>query len=66
LPKEANTPGVKPGNEAKIVWAKTAQDRRRPWLLFIHGFRGREEGAPVHTNSGHFRRTSTSPVNTAA
>lgn len=55
--KEANTPGLKPGNEAKIVWADSTRQKTPIAFVYIHGFSAsREEGAPVHTNlAEHFK-----------
>jgi esterase/lipase len=46
---EAAEPGIKPGCEAKIVWADTAHKVKTPVaLLYLHGFgASREEGAPL-------------------
>lgn len=47
---EAAEPGIKPGCEAKIVWADSTQKVKTPVvMLYLHGFgASREEGAPVH------------------
>jgi pimeloyl-ACP methyl ester carboxylesterase len=49
---EAAEPGIKPGCEAKIVWADTSRKEKTPVaMLYLHGFgASREEGAPVHGN----------------
>jgi esterase/lipase len=54
--KETNTPGVKSGNEAKIIWADSTRQKTPVAFIYIHGFSAsREEGAPVHTNlAKHF------------
>lgn len=46
---EAAEPGIKPGCEAKIVWADTAAKAKTPIaLLYLHGFgASHEEGAPL-------------------
>lgn len=54
--KEANADGLKPGNEAQIVWADSTRQKTPVAFVYIHGFSAsREEGAPVHTNlAKHF------------
>ena len=50
IASEAAEPGIKPGCEAKIVWADSARKAKTPVaMLYLHGFgASREEGAPVH------------------
>lgn len=52
LASEAVEPGIKPGCEAKIVWADTSKkEKTKIAMMYIHGFgASREEGAPVHEN----------------
>jgi esterase/lipase len=49
---EKNVNGLKPDNQARIVWADTAKkERTKVALLYIHGFSAsQEEGDPVATN----------------
>jgi esterase/lipase len=49
---ERKQPGVKPNNQARIVWADaTHKEKTRYSILYLHGFSAsQEEGAPVHTN----------------
>lgn len=49
---EAAEPGLKPGCEAKIVWADTARKAKTPIaILYLHGFgASREEGTPLPEN----------------
>lgn len=49
---EAAEPGIKPGCEAQIVWADTAQKAKtRYTFLYLHGFgASHEEGAPLPRN----------------
>jgi esterase/lipase len=44
--------GIKPDNEARIVWAdSTKKERTRIALCYLHGFTGSQaEGSPVHTD----------------
>jgi esterase/lipase len=44
--------GIRPDNEARIVWADSIQKKKTPLaFLYIHGFSAsQEEGDPVHTN----------------
>lgn len=42
---------IKPGNEAKIVWADSSKSRTPYSVIYLHGFSAsREEGNPVHTD----------------
>ncbi|MCC6462972.1 MAG: alpha/beta hydrolase [Saprospiraceae bacterium] len=49
---EAAEPGIKPGCEARIVWADTSQKAKTPVaFLYLHGFGASpEEGAPLPEN----------------
>lgn len=49
---EAAIPGLKPDNEARIVWADTANKQKTPYsIVYIHGFGASQaEGDPVHRN----------------
>jgi esterase/lipase len=47
--KEDNTPYLKPGNNAQIVWADSNHTITPYALVYIHGFSASpEEGAPIH------------------
>ncbi|MBP7272209.1 MAG: hypothetical protein KA974_00115 [Saprospiraceae bacterium] len=49
---EKKVEGIKPNNEARIVWADSTKKVKTPVaILYLHGFSAsQEEGAPVHTN----------------
>ena len=49
---EMQEPGIKPGCEAKIVWADSSRkEKTKVAMIYLHGFgASREEGAPVHTS----------------
>lgn len=48
---EAAVKGLRPGNEARIVWADSTRKKTPIAFVYIHGFSAsQEEGAPVHTN----------------
>lgn len=49
---EAEVPYLKPDNEARIVWADTANKQKTPYsLVYIHGFGASwAEGDPIHRN----------------
>ncbi len=49
---EAAIPDLKPDNEARIVWADTANKQKTPYsIVYIHGFGASwAEGDPVHKN----------------
>jgi esterase/lipase len=49
---ERNTKGIKPGSEAKIVWADSLKKiKTKTAFLYIHGFSASQmEGDPVHRN----------------
>jgi esterase/lipase len=49
---EQSVKGIKPGCEAKIVWADTARkEKTKIAFLYIHGFGASEkEGDPIHRN----------------
>lgn len=44
--------GIKPGNQARIVWAdSTKKEKTKVAFLYLHGFSGSQaEGDPVHTD----------------
>ena len=44
--------GIKPDNEARIVWADSIKkEKTRVALCYLHGFTGSQaEGSPVHTD----------------
>ncbi len=48
--REKNTPGLKTGNEAHLVWADSTQKKKTPVaFVYIHGFSASGvEGEPVH------------------
>jgi len=49
--KESETKDIKPGNEAKIVWADTSRTKTDFSVVYLHGFSAsHEEGAPLHTD----------------
>jgi esterase/lipase len=55
--KQDTTQGLKPGNEAKIVWADSLNRSKTPFsIVYIHGFGASEmEGNPVHREiASHF------------
>ena len=49
---EAQTEGIKPDNEARIVWADSLKkEKTKIAMVYIHGFSAsQEEGNPVHRN----------------
>jgi esterase/lipase len=48
---ESETPDIKPGNEAKIVWADSTKTKTEYAVVYLHGFSAsREEGHPLHVN----------------
>lgn len=49
--RESQIPGLKPGNEARIVWANDSLKNKTDYaLVYLHGFSAsHEEGAPLHT-----------------
>lgn len=48
--KEDTVKGLKPGNEAKIIWADSVNKSKTPYsIVYIHGFGASEmEGSPVN------------------
>jgi pimeloyl-ACP methyl ester carboxylesterase len=54
--KEDTVKGLKPGNEAKIIWADSIQKRKTPYsIVYIHGFGASEmEGSPVNRELGKY------------
>ncbi len=48
---EKSIKGIKPGNEARIIWADTVKkEKTKVSILYLHGFSGSQaEGDPVHT-----------------
>ena len=48
--KESEVLDIKPGNEAKIIWADSSKTRTEYAVVYLHGFSAsREEGSPLHT-----------------
>ena len=49
---EKSVKGIKPDNEARIVWADTSRkERTKIAILYLHGFSASQaEGEPVHRN----------------
>jgi len=48
---ESETPDVKPGNEAKIIWVDSTKTKTEYAVVYLHGFSAsREEGQPLHVN----------------
>lgn len=48
---ESETKDIKPGNEAKIVWADSTKSKTEYAVVYLHGFSAsHEEGNPLHTN----------------
>jgi esterase/lipase len=49
---EKKIPGIKPDNEARIIWADTSKkEKTKIAFLYLHGFTGSQaEGDPVHRN----------------
>ncbi len=49
--KESKIENLKPGNEAKIIWANDSLKVKTPFsVVYLHGFSAsHEEGAPIHT-----------------
>lgn len=57
LAKDDTVKGLKPGNEAKIIWADSIHKSKTPYsIVYIHGFGASErEGSPVNRELGkHF------------
>lgn len=55
--KQDSTESLKPGNEAKIVWADSLNKSKTPYsIIYIHGFGASQmEGSPVHRQiADHF------------
>jgi esterase/lipase len=52
---ESSVEGLKPGNEAKIIWANPAQkSKTHISFLYLHGFGGsHREGSPVNIDLAH-------------
>lgn len=51
--REDTTPGIKPDNEARIVWAGEPYRKTRYALVYLHGWSASQaEGAPLHTEMG--------------
>ncbi|MBP6386922.1 MAG: alpha/beta hydrolase [Pseudarcicella sp.] len=50
--KEKNINGIRPDNEARIIWAdSTKKQKTKIAFVYIHGFSAsQEEGDPLHTN----------------
>lgn len=50
--RESSVPYIKPGNEARIVWANDSLKNKTEYaLVYVHGFSAsHEEGAPLHTD----------------
>lgn len=49
--KESSTPGIKPNNEAKIVWASADKTPTEYAVLYLHGFTAsHKEGFPIVQN----------------
>ena len=49
--KMENTHRIKPGNEAKIIWADSNKSQTDYAIVYLHGFSASQmEGAPVHQN----------------
>lgn len=48
---ESEISDIKPGNEAKIVWADSTKTKTEYAVVYLHGFSAsREEGYPLHIN----------------
>lgn len=48
---ESEVLDIKPGNEAKIIWADSTKTKTEYSVVYLHGFSAsREEGHPVHVN----------------
>lgn len=49
---ERMTKGLRPDNEARIVWADSSKKRKTPFaVVYLHGFSASQyEGAPMHTD----------------
>lgn len=48
---ESETTDIKPGNEAKIIWADSTKSKTEYAVVYLHGFSAsREEGEPLHIN----------------
>ncbi|MBW3468226.1 alpha/beta hydrolase [Arthrospiribacter ruber] len=54
--KEDTVQGLKPGNEAKIIWADEQNKSKTPYsIVYIHGFGASErEGSPVNRRLGEY------------
>ncbi len=52
IDNERNTKGVRPDNEARIVWADSSKKQKTPYaFVYLPGFSASQfEGAPLHTN----------------
>jgi esterase/lipase len=49
--REANTPNIKPNNEARIIWYDSVPTKTEYSMVYLHGFSAsQEEGAPGHIN----------------
>lgn len=50
--REAAVPGLKPGNQAAVVWADPVKKQKTEYaLVYLPGFSAsHEEGAPIHTD----------------
>ena len=49
--KESEVVDIKPGNEAKIIWADSTKSKTEFAVVYLHGFSAsREEGSPLHQN----------------
>lgn len=49
--RESEVTDIKPGNEAKIIWADSTQSKTEYAVVYLHGFSAsREEGEPLHVN----------------
>jgi esterase/lipase len=47
--QESEISSIKPGCEAKIIWADTSKAKTPYVIVYLHGFSAsREEGAPIH------------------
>lgn len=53
---EKSVRGIKPDNEARIVWADSLKQKTKTVFLYLHGFTGSQaEGDPVHRDvAKHF------------
>ncbi len=47
--KESVFPNIRPGNEAKIIWADSLKSKTPYSVVYLHGFSAsHEEGSPIH------------------